>query len=89
MPSGWVAAIAEPYDLDGHAISINASIGVALSPSDGLDADHLLKNADIALYRAKSDGRGTFRFFEAEMMRASRPAACWSSTSAPRSTPAR
>ena len=62
-----VAAIAEPYDLDGHAISISASIGVALAPGDSLDADRLLKNADIALYRAKGDGRGTFRFFEAEM----------------------
>jgi diguanylate cyclase (GGDEF)-like protein len=62
-----VTAISEPYDLDGHEISIGASIGVALAPGDSLDADRLLKSADIALYRAKGDGRGTFRFFEPEM----------------------
>jgi diguanylate cyclase (GGDEF)-like protein/PAS domain S-box-containing protein len=62
-----VASIAEPYNIDGHQISITASIGIALAPGDGLDTDRLLKNADIALYRAKSDGKGTFRFFEAEM----------------------
>jgi diguanylate cyclase (GGDEF)-like protein/PAS domain S-box-containing protein len=62
-----LAAISEPYDLDGHQISIGASVGVALAPSDSQDADRLLKSADIALYRAKSDGRGTFRFFEADM----------------------
>ena len=62
-----VAAVSEPYDIDGHAVSISASIGVALAPGDSLDADRLLKDADIALYRAKSDGRGTFRFFEPEM----------------------
>jgi len=62
-----VAAIAEPYNIDGHELSITGSIGIALAPGDGLDADRLLKSADIALYRAKSDGKGTFRFFEAEM----------------------
>ncbi|MEJ0011630.1 MAG: EAL domain-containing protein [Bauldia sp.] len=62
-----LATIAEPYELEGHQIAISASIGVALAPGDSLDADRLLKNADIALYRAKGDGRGTFRFFEAEM----------------------
>jgi len=62
-----LATIAEPYDLDGHEISIGASIGVAFVPDDGLDADRLLKNADIALYRAKGDGRGMYRFFEPEM----------------------
>ncbi len=51
----------------GHQVLIGASIGVALAPGDGEDADRLLKNADIALYRAKADGKGAFRFFEAEM----------------------
>jgi EAL domain-containing protein (putative c-di-GMP-specific phosphodiesterase class I) len=43
------------------------SIGIALAPGDGLDPDRLLKNADMALYRAKSDGQGLYRFFEPEM----------------------
>ena len=47
--------------------SIGASIGIAVAPDDGTEADQLLKNADLALYRAKSDGRGTYRFFEPEM----------------------
>ncbi len=62
-----LAAVSEPYDLDGHHVSIGASIGIALAPGDGQDADQLLRNADMALYRAKADGRGTFRFFEAAM----------------------
>lgn len=59
--------ISEPYSIDGHAISIGATIGIAVSPTDGMDADRLLRNADLALYRAKSDGKSTFRFFEHEM----------------------
>ena len=46
---------------------IGTSIGIALAPSDGLDTDQLMKNADMALYRAKADGRGVSRFFEPEM----------------------
>jgi len=60
-------AVREPYDLDGHQVVISASIGVAVAPNDGDDADRLLKNADTALYRAKSEGRGLYRFFEAAM----------------------
>ncbi|MGQ0484811.1 MAG: putative bifunctional diguanylate cyclase/phosphodiesterase [Hyphomicrobiales bacterium] len=59
--------IGEPYHIDGQRIIIGTSVGVALAPSDGLDPDQLLKNADLALYRAKEDGRGTVRFFEREM----------------------
>jgi predicted signal transduction protein with EAL and GGDEF domain len=59
--------IGEPYDLDGHHVCVGASVGIAIAPGDGADADRLLKNADMALYRAKSDGRSTFCFFEAEM----------------------
>ena len=47
--------------------TIGASIGIAVAPGDGTDPDQLLKNADLALYRAKADGRGTYRFFEPEM----------------------
>jgi diguanylate cyclase (GGDEF)-like protein len=60
-------AIKEPYDLGGQQIMIDASIGIALAPTDGSEADELLKNADIALYGAKGDGRGVYRFFEADM----------------------
>ena len=60
-------AIGEPYLLDGHSIVIGASIGIAMSPGDGDESEKLLKSADMALSRAKSDFRGTFSFFEAEM----------------------
>jgi diguanylate cyclase (GGDEF)-like protein len=62
-----IALISEPYDIDGHQAIIGASIGIAVGPSDGLRPDKLLRNADLALYRAKGDGRGTFRFFEPAM----------------------
>ena len=62
-----IEALSAPYDVVGHRITIGASIGVSLAPGDGLARDRLLKSADIALYRAKADGRGTWRFFEAEM----------------------
>jgi diguanylate cyclase (GGDEF)-like protein len=55
------------YDIDGHQVVIDLSIGIALSPTDGTDVDQLLKSADLALYGAKSDGRGTFRYFQPEM----------------------
>lgn len=60
-------AVAEPYDVNGHEFANSVSIGIALGPVEGVDSDALLKNADLALYRAKHDGRNTFRFFEPEM----------------------
>ncbi len=62
-----VDLIGRTYVVGGHMLNIGASIGVAVSPSDGEDADALLKHGDLALYRAKSDGRGVFRFFEPGM----------------------
>jgi diguanylate cyclase (GGDEF)-like protein len=62
-----VEEIAAPYDVSGHQLVIGVSIGVSLAPDDGNDPDELLKNADLALYRAKADGRGTYRFFESGM----------------------
>jgi predicted signal transduction protein with EAL and GGDEF domain len=56
-----------PYDLDGQEIVIGTSIGIALASEGNLSPDQLLKQADLALYRAKADGRATFRFFEPEM----------------------
>jgi len=61
------AAIRLPMDCAGQMITTDASIGIALAPDDGLDLDQLLKNADLALYGAKGDGRRTYRFFEAGM----------------------
>ena len=57
----------EPYECLGHQLSTDASIGVALAPQDGVDLDELLKNADLAMYGAKADGRRTYRFFERDM----------------------
>jgi diguanylate cyclase (GGDEF)-like protein len=62
-----VKALSEPFDLDGQRAVIGVSIGIALATDREISADVLLKNADMALYRAKSDGRGGYRFFEAEM----------------------
>jgi diguanylate cyclase (GGDEF)-like protein len=62
-----ISQLSGPYDIDGHQILIGASIGIAVGPGDGLHPDKLLRNADLALYRAKDDGRGTFRFFEPVM----------------------
>ncbi|WP_375409831.1 EAL domain-containing protein [uncultured Methylobacterium sp.] len=62
-----VDLIGRTYVVDGHMLNIGTSVGVALSPSDASEPDELMKRADLALYRAKADGRGTFRFFEASM----------------------
>ena len=60
-------SIIKPYQIDGHQIISDISIGVSIAPIDGTEPDPLLKNADLALYGAKTDGRGTYRFFELEM----------------------
>src|SRR6202034_2905373 len=60
-------AIGDPYLFDGHSIVIGASIGIAMAPGDGDESEKLLKNADMALSRAKNDSRGTFSFFESGM----------------------
>ncbi|WP_409190977.1 putative bifunctional diguanylate cyclase/phosphodiesterase [Bradyrhizobium sp. RDM4] len=62
-----LAAIADPYLLDGHSVVIGASIGIAMAPGDGDDSEKLLKSADMALSRAKLDARGGFAFFEAAL----------------------
>jgi diguanylate cyclase (GGDEF)-like protein len=62
-----IKLMSEPYDLDGQQAVIGASIGISVGPGDGSSPDKLLRNADLALYRAKGDGRGTFRFFEPAM----------------------
>ena len=74
QPSGAAAlaiqigdAIREPFDLDGHSVSVNISIGIAIAPNDATELDDLMKMADIALYEAKNTGRGTYYFYEPEM----------------------
>jgi diguanylate cyclase (GGDEF)-like protein len=59
-----VAALDDPFEIDGQLFRIGASVGISLAPADGLDADRLIKCADLALYRVKDAGRGAFRFFE-------------------------
>jgi diguanylate cyclase (GGDEF)-like protein/PAS domain S-box-containing protein len=60
-------AVTAPYDLDGQQAIIGTSIGIAAAPDDGTDGDQLLMKADLALYRAKSEGRSQYRFFAPEM----------------------
>jgi len=60
-------AIRAPYDCLGHQVTSDASIGIALVPQHGTDLDQILKNADLAMYAAKSAGRRTWRFFEPAM----------------------
>ncbi|HET9511195.1 MAG TPA: EAL domain-containing protein, partial [Sphingomonas sp.] len=67
-----IAALSQPYFIGGSSISIGCSIGVAVAPDDGVDADALVRNADLALYSAKGDGRGVHRFFREEMLEEAR-----------------
>ena len=60
-------SIIKPYQIEGHQIVTDISIGISVAPFDAEEADPLLRNADMALYGAKADGRGTYRFFEPEM----------------------
>lgn len=62
-----VECVGSPYELNGHRAAIGCSVGISLAPGDGMTGEKLLKNADVALYRAKTDGRGTWRFFEPAM----------------------
>ncbi len=64
-----IKVLSDGYDIDGIEVVIGASIGIALSPGDGTTSEELMRNADMALYRAKSDGGGVHRFFEREMDR--------------------
>ena len=60
-------SVIRPYQVEGHQIVTDISIGISVAPMDAVESDELLRNADMALYDAKADGRGTFRFFEPEM----------------------
>ena len=67
MAKRLLAAVAEPYDIDGHHIEVGTSIGMALAPEHGVDVDQLIKNADLALYKCKSEGRNAYCFFSDAM----------------------
>jgi len=63
LASDIINALSQPYSIDGQRVIIGASIGIALSPDDGLASEKLIRNADLALYAAKDLGRGRFHFF--------------------------
>ena len=62
-----IEVIGAPYDLGGHQVVVGVSVGVTVAPGEGTEPDVLMKNADLALYRAKADGGGIYRFFEIGM----------------------
>jgi diguanylate cyclase (GGDEF)-like protein len=62
-----IASLSQAYEVEGHQVVVGTSIGIAVGPTDGVDPDQLTRNADLALYRAKSAGRGAFAFFESGM----------------------
>ena len=62
-----VETVSRPYDFDDDTVSIGVSIGIAIAPINGTRPDQILRKADLALYRAKAEGRGTWRFFESQM----------------------
>ena len=64
-----ITTLSEPYSIDGNRCLIGASIGVAVSPFDGEKSDDLVRNADLALYAAKRDGRGRFRFYSNDLLK--------------------
>ena len=62
-----VPAVRRPHDIDGHALHVSCSVGIALYPEDGADIDELMRHADVAMYQGKAGGRDTARFFTPEM----------------------
>ncbi len=62
-----VKALSNPFTIDGHQLVIGTSVGIAMAPQDGATSETLMKNADLALYKAKNEGRSTFHFFEPGM----------------------
>jgi diguanylate cyclase (GGDEF)-like protein/PAS domain S-box-containing protein len=67
LAAAIVARLSEPFLIDGETINIGASVGIAIAPRHGTRSDQLLRNVDLALYRAKDSGRSAFRFFEISM----------------------
>ena len=67
LTSRIIRTFSTPFEVEGHQIMVGISAGVAVGPADGATSETLLRNADVALYLAKAEGRGTVRFFEPEM----------------------
>ena len=67
VASKLIEIVARPCKVEQHELTVTASIGIAIYPHDGKDLESLSKNADIAMYRAKSEGRNSFRFYTSEM----------------------
>jgi len=64
---GLLDRLARPCKADDHEVKLSASAGISVFPDDGTDADSLLRNADLAMYRSKQEGKNTYRFFTTEM----------------------
>ena len=62
-----IASLSQPYSIEGSQVVIGASVGIAVCPTDGVTADALIRNADLALYKAKGDGRGVHRFYSSDL----------------------
>ena len=69
LAGALVEVLSRPFTILGHQVQIGTCVGIAIAPDDATDPDLLLKAADVALYRAKSEGRGAYRFYEVEMDR--------------------
>lgn len=63
-----IADLSQPYSVDGNSVTIGCSIGVAIAPQDGKEPETLVRNADLALYAAKGEGRGVHRFYREELL---------------------
>jgi diguanylate cyclase (GGDEF)-like protein/PAS domain S-box-containing protein len=72
MASRIIEAVGTPWLHAGEQVTSNASIGIAIHPRDGADAEELLRNSDLAMYRAKHDGGNVFRFYASDMNRRAR-----------------
>ncbi len=62
-----IEIVGQPYNIDGHDVTVGASVGIAIGLAGEINTESLLKSADLAMYSAKSDGRGTYRMFDPEM----------------------
>ena len=70
MAADIIASLSQPYSVEGSRCIIGASVGVAIAPFDGLTSDDLVRNADLALYAAKGNGRGRFAFYSSDLHQA-------------------
>src|SRR3546814_10812773 len=70
MATDIIASLSQPYSVEGSRCIIGASVGVAIAPFDGQGSDDLVRNADLALYAAKGNGRGRFSFYSSDLHQA-------------------